>query len=508
MIDALMIYPILGSMDAMVVDLPLSVLYASAESVKRGYNIKVLDLRTVKTGWKQALDACFEEGVMLAGISVMTGKPLENAREVSQYIKAKYPQTMIVWGGPHVTVLPETIEEPFIDFLVRGYGSISTADLIDNLKNGSRNLSDIQGLSYYDDEGQIVQTPRSTSHEGIRFDEIPYDLVDVNSSHYLHTYNQKRMFPIFSAIGCPYRCSFCVHPRIYREINGAKWVAYPDDEIINHILHVQKKYGANHIVFMDDTSFPDIRRMEHLFHMIIEKNINITMEFRGARINEIDRMSDEFLDLMVEAGGRVVMVGVESGSPHILKEFQKGITKEQILRANQKLARHPEISPHYNFIYGAPGETYEDLLETKEVALQLLDENPNAFFGFGGDWKPIPGTKLLEKAMEDYPNFIVPKTLDEWIEMDSSDAGKKIYHPWYTRRQNNLIMLLQLSSFVIDDKIIRESEGNNTPLFIILRMMARIYKPIAMFRLRFNVHQFMFEYKLWQLSIKMLSKLS
>ena len=505
MVDALLIYPKLGSMDSMVVDLPLSIIYAASDSLKQGYNIKALDLRTLAEDWKSTLEKYFKEGVLLAGISVMTGNPLKNAREVSRFIREKSPTTRIVWGGPHVTVVPETIKEPYLDYLVRGYGSVSLANLITHLKTGDRDFSTVPGLSYKQ-EGKDFHNPRSTEHEMISYKDIPYRLIDVCSKSYEHKYNQTRMFPIFSAIGCPYSCSFCVHPTIYKEINGAKWRIYSQEEVIGHIEYVQKNFNVEHIVFMDDTSFPDLPRMQKIFEKIIERGIKVTMEFRGARVNEIDRMDYKFLNLLVKAGGRVLMVGVESGSDRVLKNFQKGITKEQILRVNRKLARYPQITPHYNFIYGTPGETYEDLLETKKVALQLIRENPKAYFGFGSDWKPIPGTRMLNIAERDF-GFKGPRSLEDWIAIDSSDAKTKIFHPWYTPRLNNLIKLMQISSFVVDDKLIKESRGNNTLLFQALRLLARIYKPIALFRLKFNITQLMVEYKLWQLTIQVLARL-
>ncbi|MBW1712921.1 MAG: B12-binding domain-containing radical SAM protein [Deltaproteobacteria bacterium] len=503
MIDALLIYPRLGSMDTMVADPPLSIIYAAADSVKEGFEVKALDLRTVDGDWRQVLKAYLDQGVLLAGVSVMTGSPLRHAREISLYIKDNYPQTKLVWGGPHVTVLPETIGQKYLDFVIRGYGSKALAALIGSLKSQTNDYSAIAGLSYKQD-GQAVHNDRSPAHEPIFYKDLPYDLLPLDSPKYSRSYSGEQMFPMFTCIGCPYQCSFCVHPTVYKVINGPKWLPFPDGEVIGHMEHLIDRYGAKHICFIDDTSFPDLERMRRIFKLIIDRGIKVTLEFRGARVNEIDRMDDDFLELMVQAGGRVLMVGVESASDRILKVMQKGITKEQTLRVNRKLARHPQLVPHYNFIYGAPGETYQDLVETKEVVLQLVKDNPQAYFGFGGDWKPIPGSKMLQVAREEY-GFKPPQTIDDWIEMDSSDAKSKIYHPWYTPRHNNLIKLMQIASFVIDDGLIKETRANKALMFKTLRLLARLYKPLALFRLRHNLHQFLVEYSLYRLVLRTMS---
>lgn len=503
MIDLLLIYPKLGTMDRMIVDIPLSIIYVASHSVKRGYVVKVLDLRGKHEDWEKSIKFYLDQGVLSVGISVMTGSPLFYAREISIFVKKYYPATKVIWGGPHPTVLPDTIKESFIDFLIRGYGSVSLENLISCLKLSDNNFSGIDGLSYKSD-GKIYHNQRSTEFEILKYEDIPYHLVDVKSAMYKRAYMEKRMFPIFSSIGCPYKCTFCIHPTIYSIINGSKWLPYSSSEVVKHIEYVVNEFGITNICFLDDTSFPDLGRMRQIFQMIINRNINISIEFRGARVNEIDRMDDDFLDLMVKAGSRTLMVGVESGSERILKTMQKGITKEQILRVNRKLAGHPELVPHYNFVYGTPGETYQDAVETKDTVLQLIRDNPKAYFGFGSDWKPIPGSEMLDIAIKEY-KFQVPKTLDDWIEIDSLDSKSKIKHSWYTRKHNNMIKLMQISSFVINDGLIRESELNKTVIFKILRVFSQIYKPIALFRLRMNFHQLLIEYTIWRVLVRIIT---
>ncbi len=505
MIDALLIYPRLGNMDTLVADIPLSVVYAAADSVKRGYTVKVVDLRIHDGDWREVLAPYIAEGVRLCGISVMTGRPLVNAREVSLFMREASPDTRIVWGGPHPTVVPETIEEPFIDYLIRGYGSEPLADLLDFLTGKRSSAEAIAGLSFKEPQGGVVHIPRPTTFETLSYRDIPYQLIEMNHPRYVRRYNGQRVFPIFTSIGCPYSCNFCVSPAIYREINGAKWRPLDEDEIINHIEHIVTTYGAEHIVFLDDTSFPKIERMRSLFQKIIDRGLHISMEFRGARINELDKMDDAFLELMIRAGGRVLMVGVESGSDRILKKFQKGITREQVVRVNRKLARFPQIVCMYNMLYGAPGETYQDLIETKDLMLEILADNPSAYVGAGSDWKPIPGTRLTEIAQAEY-GYSVPRTLDGWIGIDSSDADQKIRYGWYTDAQDNMIKILQVAAFVIDNKFIKETQTNTDTAFRILRSFARIYRSIAMFRLKHNFCWFPIEYDLVRLAGRIMAR--
>jgi radical SAM superfamily enzyme YgiQ (UPF0313 family) len=500
LIDVLLVYPILGNWDNIVMDLPLSIIYAAAGAIKRGFRVKAIDLRCCEGDWKDALRPYLDEGVRMVGISVMTGSPLKNAREVALFVKRHSPETKVLWGGPHCTVVPETINEPFLDFLIRGYGSAPLADLVEMVRSGKDDpslFSNVKGLSYKVN-GEAVHVPRPDDFEQLHFKEIPYHLVDVNLPRYVRSYNGHRMFSIFTSIGCPYKCTFCVSPATFKEINGRHWLPSEDKEVVDHIEYINKTFDVQHVCFIDDTSFPQLDRMRRIFEEILARNIKVTLEFRGARVNEINKMDDDFIDLMVRAGGRFLMSGVESGSDRILKSIKNGQNREMIENVNRKLARHSEITVHYNFIYGTPHERLQDLEETKMLQLQLVRDNPSARIGFGGDWKPIPGTKLLEEAERDY-GFVAPKTLDDWIQMDSADSDDKLYHSWYTPEHNRLIKLLQMGSFVIDDKMIKETSSNRTLGAKLLRFLARTYKPIALFRMKNRFYGFLIEYDIWRI---------
>ena len=505
MIDALLVYPRLGSMDSLVVDLPLSIVYAATASVKKGYDVQLIDLRGGSGDWKKDLKHYLDQGVTLLGISVMTGQPLINAKDISLFVRQNYPKTRIVWGGPHVTVLPGTIHENYIDFIVRGDGSNCLANLIQHLKNNNLDFSDIKGLSYKQ-ESQIFHNEKNRNYEILSYQDLPYHLLELSNPIYGRAYSGQLMFSMYASIGCPYQCTFCISPTVYKEINGPKWLRIPDEKVVEHIEYVINKFGARNICFIDDTSFPDLKHMQRIFQKIIDRQLKVTLEFRGARINEMDKMDDDFIRLMIAAGTRVLKVGAESGSNQILNFFGKGITREQILQVNKKFARHKNIIIDYNFFCGAPGETYYDLLETKNLVLNLLKDNSNAYYSFCADWKPIPGSKILDYAKEQL-NYQSPQTLEEWAQMDSFDSKNKIIYPWYTARHNNLIKMMQLSSLVMDNKIIKETASNNRLSFKFLRLLARLYRPISFLRLKFNFYSLMLEYTIYRQLIKLFPKM-
>jgi radical SAM superfamily enzyme YgiQ (UPF0313 family) len=218
-------------------------------------------------------------------------------------------------------------------------------------------------------------------------------------------------------------------------------------------------------------------------------------------------MDDAMLELMARARVEIMAIGVESGSDETLRRMNKGITVEQILRVNRRLSRYPSMRPHYNILCGTPGETYEDLVRTKELMVRLVAENFNCLVGSAGDWKPYPGSAMTDTAVRDY-GLKLPETLEDWARIDSLDADK-IVHPWYTKKMDNYIKLLQIAGMILDTKA--EMVAAETPsrwsFLNILSWAARLYRPILAFRLKHNISTMLIEYPLRSYLMKLLGRI-
>jgi radical SAM superfamily enzyme YgiQ (UPF0313 family) len=287
-------------------------------------------------------------------------------------------------------------------------------------------------------------------------------------------------------------------PKVYNKIKGKKWLAFSVDSVLDHIDYLMNKYNFQRLQVYDDDTFVNLERMKDFFLKYINRGYNkrFKLDFRGARINELDKMDDEYLLLMVEANVEILAIGVESGSDKTLKRMNKGIVVEQILRVNNKLKKYPSLKPHYNIFCGTPGEEYEDLIKTKELMIKLANDNPSCMIGIAADWKPMPGTVMTEAAQKEY-NLKLPKSLEEWAKIDSIDADK-IRHPWYSKKIDNFIKLLQISGFLLDKKLENfeyELSANKRYKFIkLLVVLAKKYRPVLRMRLKYNFTDFLIEY--------------
>lgn len=472
--------------------IPLSLLYAAVNAIKEGFDIQVVDVRLNPDCWQNDISALLTSDTLLVGISVMTGPPLKNALEISRWMKTAHPTVPIVWGGPHTAFnASEVLAEPSVDYVIAGYGSAPLAHLAKLLRGDSDALSleSIAGILYRG-ENQVQTIPCATTFEIIDYRDIPYHLVEAN----LHLYGQldstERIFPMYSAMGCPYQCSFCSSPAQYRSM-AKKYEFLSPAEVAEHVAYVYTKYGATYIYFIDDDSFVHLDHVEAIIDEIRIRDIKVGLGFRGARINEIVRMSDGYLTKLAEAGTNILHIGAESGSQRMLDLMRKDCTVEDIIEINRKLARHPEIKAAYNWLVGIPGETLEDLRETRLLMLKLAQENPGALIFMPNKYRPLPGTALYEKALE--RGYTPPLSLEKWGEMEAEGDYRP---PWYIESYAKMINMIQVTSFFIDDKIYKVKTGR-TIIFTLARLCGKFYKPLAICRMKFGITAFLIEYKLF-----------
>ena len=108
----------------------------------------------------------------------------------------------------------------------------------------------------------------------------------------------------------------------------------------------------------------------------------------GVRIDTLDA---EMLTRMESAGCYSLALGIEFGTDRIMQLTKKGLTIA-VIRKKIELLRGSHIKTTGFFLFGIPGETYEEMEKTLEFALELpLDR---AQFN---NFMPLPGSSLWEE---------------------------------------------------------------------------------------------------------------
>lgn len=489
----------MGFSGSYVRHIPLSILYAAIGPIRECFAIDIVDVRLYPGTWREEISRRITDETILAGMSVMSGAPISSALEISRWLKQEYPRIPMVWGGPHVTFNGDTVlAEQSIDYAVSGYGSTPLGSLAKNLRGDEDALpmAAIPGLSFRDGtSGAAITIPQDNFHEVVDFREIPYRLIEADFQRYGQLETSERIFPMYSSMGCPYRCSFCSSPAQYRHMKE-RYTPLPPHEVADHIDFVHKTYGASYIYFIDDDSFVNLGHVEEIIDEILRRGIHVKLGFRGARVNEILKMDDDYLSKLAAAGTNILHIGAESGSQRMLKLMNKDCTVEDVVAVNRKLARHTKITAAYNWLIGLPGETVDDLRATSGLILQLIKENPAAIMFSPNKYRPLPGTELYELAARF--GYHKPESLEEWSKVENEGDFRPA---WYSPKFARLIDMMQVTSYFVDDKLLKIHVGS-TLKYAFLRVISRIYAPIARFRLRRGISVCLMEYRLYNLLYK------
>lgn len=318
----------------------------------------------------------------LIGVT-LTSVDWENSRWMLNEIKKQFPQVTIVAGGIHPTLWKEKCfeESEGIDILVLGEGEITMRELAASLQEG-KDLRDVKGLMFKTEEG-LVQTP---PRENIRdIDVLPFPahrLVDIQK--YIPSPTFYKRLPhanIIGARGCPYQCTFCHTDRRVRMRSAT--------DIVDEIEMLYREHGVQDIAFWDDTFTLSRERAMEFCNQMIERDLDVFWAV-NARVDRIDR---ELLKAMKKAGCWRVLYGIESGVQKNLDTLKKGTTIEQIRRA-VNITSEVGIEAYGTFMFGIPGETFQEGLETIEFACSIpLD------YAVFVNLTPLPGTEVYEELL-------------------------------------------------------------------------------------------------------------
>lgn len=293
-------------------------------------------------------------------ISAMTIQSTDAIR-IGKLIFDINPNIPIVFGGVHFTFKPEDICGN--GYVIQGEGELSMSSFL--LKKEYKNLDFINDL-----------------------DTIPfpaYDMINIYKySDFLIT--GEKAISIMTGRGCPYNCTFCASPQLWKRNVRFHSVLYLKD----HILQLINQYNLRNLRIMDDTFCTNKNRVIEFCEMILKNNYNLNMTC----LTHIKTADQEMFKIMKQAGFSIVAFGIESGSSKILNNINKNITVEEIEYVVD-LAKNAGLKTECLFMIGNIGETNETIQES--INLKNKIKSDWSWFQYA---VPFPGSKFHDNYLE------------------------------------------------------------------------------------------------------------
>ncbi len=328
------------------------------------------------------------------------------AFECLKRVKELLPQAKTLVGGCFTLLFPEICQQREVDFVFRGDGEYTLPAFIRKMEAGE-SVESIDGICYVDEDGREY---RNDSLNLVDLKGLPGPDRDLYYK-YAPLRNQSRKIFIASR-GCPYRCTYCFNAELAGFFPTKYWRLRDAGEVLAEIAYVRDNYGLQWVHFQDGTFNADKKWLTSFLKAYIDADL--PQFLCNARPETID---EEIVSLLKKAGCNRITLGIQSGNPRIRQEVAgRRSTNEQIIKAC-RLCKKYGIRVGVDVIFGWPGETLEEGLDTirlcRMVDTETYSSNVLVFY---------PGLRVTKYAYEN--NYI--EKIPTLAEINSLDFNKSL----------------------------------------------------------------------------------
>lgn len=316
-------------------------------AIENGHDVEVWDMMDpdFKDEWKfaSALQAARPN---LVGISCISGFTYPSLLSVSKAVKKALPDVFLVVGGKdHVGNIPNVVldEVPELNAVVSGYGEEPFLALLDSGCHAS--TPQIPGVTF---RGQPCETTHS---QGSLF--LPF-------LNYGQFHNYRSLPPSLEiGRGCPFHCLFCSSAE-------SRFVRRTPEELAAQMYQACVAYDDPNLRIYLEAPLATFSR-QYLLSLRKELGeLGISPTWRTEC--RVDSLNPGLVDMLAEAGCRVLDLGLESASPKMLEWMKKGIDPLKYLQSSSTLLpmlASAGIFSKVNILFFA-GENHETLNSTYE----------------------------------------------------------------------------------------------------------------------------------------------
>ncbi|MFT5250125.1 MAG: anaerobic magnesium-protoporphyrin IX monomethyl ester cyclase [bacterium] len=298
----------------------------------------------------------------------------------------KYGFPKIVLGGPDVTYNLENYLKTGLHYIIIGEGEQTITELYQAISTKT-DITKVTGIAYLEND-QVAKTPPRVKMKDLSTLPLP-NREGIAIEKYLDTWKThhgKSSMTISTQRGCPYTCKWCS-----TAVYGQSYRRRPAKLVVEEMGMLQQNYKPDSIWFVDDVFTVSHKWIKEFQEETQKQNIKIPFEC----ITRAERLNDEILQLLKEAGCFRIWIGAESGSQKIIDAMDRRVdvtvVKNAIIKTNEI-----GIETGTFIMLGYPGEDENDI---KETINYLKKANPT-YFTITIAY-PIKGTSLYSEIEKD-----------------------------------------------------------------------------------------------------------
>ncbi len=414
---------------------PLCLLSLAGTLLDAGFDALVMDAG-VTPDWPRALARELKDALCL-GISVLTGPMIRGALRASEIARQVSASLPVIFGGWHPSLVSaQTMADPRVDLIIRGQGERTLLELAERLASG-QSLAGVRGVTRREDACGCVHEPERPVESLNRLPAPAYHLADYDS--YAAQCGVRKL-SYATSVGCPYACHYCTDQVFYKR----RFNAYPAERVGSELPELVERYRIEEVALLDSNFPVDVHRAVAIAQRLLQANVKFRWTFQ-ASTDFLCRMSEDEVRMMALSGLTHMGFGTESASQEVLALMNK---KHQRIDEMYETARKAELAGihvTYNLIFGYPGETEADRVETLRIMNDIARRYWNVSFS-PNIFTPYPGIPIWPqlRAM----GVREPESLEEWAQLP---LGRNIL-PWLRGDELKRLRVM-LQFFLLNNQI-------------------------------------------------------
>ena len=376
--------------------LPVGLAYVMTAANKAGFDFDLIDMdidnismRSLKSRLQKKLYDIYAFGCIATGYKQVKG--------IAKTIREIHPLAKIIAGNSVASSMSDLLlETTEVDYAVVGEADGTIVDLLRSLLFGSSKIEQVKGIVIGNHKEGVPCRYKTLKRKPIdNLDSIGFPKWDLFDLKKYRRYSKKNVnsfakdeitsFPLNSARGCPYNCSFCYHV-----FKGQKYRRYSITAVVDEIKRLHSVYGCNYIAFWDELTFPNDLSAKNF----IEEMEKLPFKIKWAATTRSGIFNSKSLSLlkrMKTVGCESISFSLENADKRILNQMNKSITVKGF-KAQANVLHKAGIVPLTSIIFGYPSESKETIKKTIEVCRQCNIYPSTGFL------LPLPGTIIYDWA--------------------------------------------------------------------------------------------------------------
>ena len=315
--------------------------------------------------------------------------------------------------GGHVAALPREVlsQHDSIDMVCQNEGVYTISNLLQvtDLSDATQ-LKKVNGLCFRERDidwitvnpSQGIVARKDLEHDlpGMAWDLLP-DISKYRTAGWHSWPNKSEKAPfasLYTSLGCPYRCSFCMINIINRTdpsegvsaADSNKWRYWNPDFIIKEFDKIAAM-GVKNVKIADELFVLNPRHFIEVCDKIIERKY----DFNIWAYSRVDTCKEKYLDKLKEAGVNWLALGIENPNKTLRQEIHKDHFEDVKVTELIDRIRGAGINISANYIFGLPMDTRESMQGTLDFAMDNLAEMVNVYSAMA-----YPGSPLYLQAKQ------------------------------------------------------------------------------------------------------------